>query len=130
MSSGPVLIARSDRFVVAIRHVLAFPAGVEVEVEAHGRGAPQGSEDLTSYPQLRFRLSLADGREAAQDDEAGLRNGLGPMLSVTGSERSSGGPNDDEHIRMSVDLAATSARAGHRDVLMAGPRASGRWACP
>lgn len=99
---GPVLIARSDRFVVAIRHVLAFPAGVEVEVEAHGRGAPQGSEDLTSYPQLRFRLSLADGREAAQDDEAGLRNGLGPMLSVTGSERNSGGPNDDEHIRMSL----------------------------
>ena len=99
---GPVLIARSDRFVVAVRHVLAFPAGVEVEVEAHGRGAPPGPEDVAGYPQLRFRLSLADGRETAQDDDAGLRNGLGPMLSVTGSEGSSGGPNEDEHVRMSL----------------------------
>jgi hypothetical protein len=99
---GPVLIARSDQCVVAVRHVLAFPAGVEVEVEAHGRQGRQGPEDLTGYPQLRFRLSFADGREAAQDDEAGLRNGLGPMLSVTASEGSSGGPDDDEHVRLSL----------------------------
>ena len=100
--TGPVLIARSDRFVVAIRHVLAFPAGVEVEAEAHGRGAQHGPGDLAGDPQLRFRLFLADGREAVQDDDAGLRNGLGPMLSVTGSEGSSGGPDDDAHVRMSL----------------------------
>jgi len=31
--TGPLLITRSDRFVVAVRHVVAFPVGVEVEVE-------------------------------------------------------------------------------------------------
>jgi hypothetical protein len=29
--TGPVLVSRSDRLVVAVRHVVAFPAGVEVE---------------------------------------------------------------------------------------------------
>jgi hypothetical protein len=36
--TGPVLIWQSDRLVVAVRHVVAFPVGVEVEVEAHSRG--------------------------------------------------------------------------------------------
>ena len=33
--TGPVVIARSERLVVAARQVLAFPVGVEVNVEAH-----------------------------------------------------------------------------------------------
>src|SRR5262245_35945321 len=33
--TGPLLISRSDRVVVAVRQVIAFPAGVEAEVEAH-----------------------------------------------------------------------------------------------
>src|SRR5580704_2059762 len=100
--TGPVLISRSDRLVVAVRHVVAFPAGVEVEVEAHSRRTGPGPDDATGFPGLRFRVGLADGREAAQDDEAGLRSGAGPMLVVTGSEGSSGGPDDDEHVRMSL----------------------------
>jgi hypothetical protein len=43
--TGPVLISRSDRLVVAVRHVVAFPAGVEVEVEAHSRRTGPGPDD-------------------------------------------------------------------------------------
>lgn len=102
--TGPLLIARSGRFVVAVRHVVAFPVGVEVEVEAHGRGTVPGPGDVAGLPELRFRALLADGREAVQDDEAGLRSGAGPMLKVTGSEGSSGGPGDEEHVRVSLWL--------------------------
>jgi hypothetical protein len=102
--TGPVLISRSDRLVVALRHVVAFPVGVEVEVEAHSRRTGPGPDDAAGFPGLRFRVCLADGREVAQDDEAGLRSGAGPMLVVTGSEGSSGGPDDDEHVRLSLWL--------------------------
>ena len=100
--TGPLLIMRSGRFVVAVRHVVAFPAGVEVEVEAHSRRTGPGPSDAREFRRLCFRVGLADGREAAQDDEAGLRSGTGPVLIVTGSEASSGGPDDDEHVRMSL----------------------------
>ena len=56
--TGPVLIARSDRLVVAVRHVVAFPAGVEVEVEAHSRRRGPGSDDATGFPGLRFRVGV------------------------------------------------------------------------
>jgi hypothetical protein len=106
--TGPVLIARSDQFVLAARQVLAFPVGVEVQVEAHARGAWPGEmplpgpEDFADHPQPRFRVRFADGRAAAQDDEAGLRSGRGPMLVVSGLERSSGGPDGREDIRLGL----------------------------
>ena len=102
--TGPLLITRSGRVGVAVRHVVAFPAGVEVEVEARSRGTAPGPDDVTGLADLRFGVVLADGRVAAQDDEAGLRGGAGPMLKVTGFEGSSGGPGGDEHVRMSVWL--------------------------
>jgi hypothetical protein len=105
--TGPVLIRRSGGLVVAVRQVLAFPAGMEVEVEAHARGSAGGGTasapaGLPGHPPLRFRVRFADGREAAQDDEAGLRSGRGPMLTVCGSETSSGGPDDREDIRLTL----------------------------
>ena len=36
--TGPLVITRSGWFVVAVRHVVAFPAGVEVEAAARNRG--------------------------------------------------------------------------------------------
>jgi hypothetical protein len=98
--TGPLLMARSARLVVAVRHVIAFPAGVEIEVEARGRGTAPGSGDIAGPAELRFRAVLADGRQAVQDDEAGLRSGAGPMLTVTGSETRSGGPGDEDHARI------------------------------
>jgi len=104
--TGPVLIRRSGELVVAARQVLAFPAGVEVEVEAHARGSPGGTAavaaDLPGHPPLRFRVRFADGREAAQDDEAGLRSGRGPMLITSGFQVSSGGPDDREDVRLTL----------------------------
>jgi hypothetical protein len=105
--TGPVLIGRSGGLVVAVRQVLAFPAGMEVEVEAHARGSAGGGPasaavDLPGQPPLRFRVRFADGREAAQDDEAGLHSGRGPMLIVSGSETSWGGPDDGEDIRLTL----------------------------
>ena len=68
--TGPVLIRRSGGLVVAVRQVLAFPAGMEVEVEAHTRGSADGgtasaAADLPGHPPPRFRVRFADGREAA-----------------------------------------------------------------
>jgi hypothetical protein len=104
--TGPVLIGRSAGLVVAVRQVLAFPAGVEIEVEAHAHGSPGGTApvtaDLAGHPPMRFRVRFADGREAAQDDEAGLRSGRGPMLLATRVESSSGGPDDREDVRMAL----------------------------
>jgi hypothetical protein len=72
--TGPLLIRRSDRVVVAVRQVIAFPAGVEAEVEAHARGPRSaGPLDPAEYSPLRFRIQFPDGRQADQNDEAGLR---------------------------------------------------------
>ena len=105
--TGPVLVGRSDGLVVAARQVLAYPVGVEIDVEAHARGSLPGGMrparvGFDGHPQLRFRVLLADGRNAAQDDETGLRSGRGPMLVVSKSESSSGGPDDGEDVRLTL----------------------------
>jgi hypothetical protein len=104
--TGPVPIARSGRLVIVARQVLAFPAGVEVEVEAHAHGSWAGTApvpaDLPGYLPLQFGVRFADGRQAAQDDETGLHGGRGPMLMVTGAQISSGGPDDPEDVRLTL----------------------------
>jgi hypothetical protein len=103
---GPLLMSQSDRVVVAVRQILAFPTGVEADVEGHARAEPTGppgeQRDLAEHPSLRFRVQFADGSHAAQDDEAGLRSGHGPTLFVRRSESSSGGPDGPEDIRMTL----------------------------
>jgi hypothetical protein len=130
--SGPQLIARSERAVVVTRQVLAFPTGVQVEVEAHARGAraapPSAAvfDDRPRETDLRFRLRFSDGREAAQDDEAGLRTGRGPILMLSRSENSYGGPEEceDAHLILwawplppsgPVDLTCSWPSYGLRD---------------
>ena len=105
--TGPLLLTRTDRAAVAVRQVLAFPAGMEVEIEAHARGSssarlPSGAPDWAAGSTLHFRVQFADGRAAVQDDEAGLRSGRGPTLVVRGSEISSGGAGGGEDIRMTL----------------------------
>lgn len=104
--TGPVPIARSGRLVIVARQVLAFPAGVEVEVEAHARGSRAGMApvpaELPGHPPLQFHVRFADGRQAAQDDDTGLHSGRGPMLMVTGAQVSSGGPDDPEDVRLTL----------------------------
>jgi hypothetical protein len=52
--AGPVPITRSGSLVIAARQVLAFPAGVEVEVEAHARGSRAGTTpDPADLPGIR-----------------------------------------------------------------------------
>ncbi|SEG97710.1 hypothetical protein SAMN05444920_11128 [Nonomuraea solani] len=55
-----------------------------IEVEAHGRDVPGEGDGL------RFGLRFADGTEVAQDDETGLRGGIGPILFRFESSTSSG----------------------------------------
>jgi hypothetical protein len=104
--TGPVVITRSGSLVIAARQVLAFPAGVEVEAEAHARASRAGTApvpaELPGHPPLKFGVRFADGREAAQDDETGLRSGRGPMLVVTGAQISSGGSDDPEDVRLTL----------------------------
>ncbi|EST35486.1 hypothetical protein M878_05345 [Streptomyces roseochromogenus subsp. oscitans DS 12.976] len=99
---GPVVMARSGRGVVVVRQVLAFPTGVLIEVEAHGRGTWSDS-DLDGSP-LRFSIRFGDGRVAVLDDDAGLRNGQGPMLHAYQTQSSGGGPDASEEIQMSLWL--------------------------
>ncbi len=104
--AGPALIGRSDRAVVATRQVLAFPTGVQVEVDAYARGAaaPPATAhgDLLRETDLRFRLRFSDGREAAQDDDAGLRTGRGPILMLRGCESSYGDPDSGEEAHLTL----------------------------
>lgn len=102
--AGPVLIHRSDGLVVVARQVLAHPAGLEVEVEAHARGAlpPDPSEPagFAERAQPRFGLRLADGAEVVQDD--GLRDGSGPAMTVSRYEAGWGGPDGGEDVRLTL----------------------------
>lgn len=105
--TGPLLIGRSAGCVVAVRQVLAYPVGVEIGVEAHTRGSSSPDSmlpgpDYPFLPQPRFRIRFADGRESTQDDETGLRGGLGPMLTSVGAEHSSGGPGGREDMRLTL----------------------------
>ncbi|HEX4788362.1 MAG TPA: hypothetical protein VH372_07860 [Actinospica sp.] len=115
--AGPLLVGRTDQVTMFARQVVAYPDGVELEIEAHARGPlPEGASDeddddqddepghighvgyarLGGHRQLRFHVRFGDGREAALDDEAGLRSGLGPMVSVIAGETSSGGPHGED----------------------------------
>ncbi|CAM5300027.1 hypothetical protein SAVIM338S_00431 [Streptomyces avidinii] len=105
--TGPVLISRTDGLVVAARQVVAYPVGLEVEIEAHARGTSPGGPSpgtagVIEQAQPRFRLRFADGTEVEQDDEAGLRRGRGPMVAVSKSEGSWGGPDGGEDVRLTL----------------------------
>jgi hypothetical protein len=106
--AGPIVIGRSEDVIVAARQVLAYPSGVQVDVEAHARGSPAHGEpaaglpDLPTLSGLRFWLRFSDGREAALDDEAGLRTGHGPILFVSGSQTSYGGVDSREDADLTL----------------------------
>ena len=105
--SGPILVSRSEDLIVAVRQILAYPVGFEIELEAHARGpAPGGSppdpEFFTGLSELHFRLRLGDGRDVLLNDESGLRSGHGPMMVLGNGATSSGGPNDSESIRQTL----------------------------
>ena len=104
--AGPRFIARSENVVVAIRQVLAYPNGVEINVEAHAHGpsvdgsspvrVPSSADEVFFNHQPRFAVRFADGTEVVQDDEYWLRGGHGPTLMVSGARRGSGGPDNPE----------------------------------
>lgn len=117
---GPLPIARNDQLVVVVRELRAYPTGFEITVEGHLRfGEPlprepldlSGSEelDLTDDRDLRrglvygprFGIRFSDGRSTVQGDASGLR-GDGPLMIVRFSERSRGGPDDGDDVRMSL----------------------------
>ena len=114
-AAGAVVIASSDAYVVAVRQVLAYPVGVEFDVEAHARrlklhGAQSDSDPVDPFDPIdpdgparpRFCVRFGDGPEAAQDDEAGLRSGRGPMMVMSGCESSYGGPDDPVDMRLTL----------------------------
>lgn len=107
--AGPAVIGRTDGLVVLVRQVLAYPAGLEIEVEAHARGAssphggpPSDPTGLTGPAQPTFRLRLGDGSVVVQDEEAGLRDGRGPVMVVSGYAADRGGPEDGEDVRLTL----------------------------
>ncbi|MFF1415589.1 hypothetical protein ACFVX6_38460 [Streptomyces sp. NPDC058289] len=107
--AGPAVIGRTDGLVVLARQVIAYPAGLEIEVEAHARGAapPPGgqasdSTGFTEHAQPTFRLRLGDGSVVVQDEDSGLRDGRGPVLVVSGYEAAWGGPEDGEDVRLTL----------------------------
>lgn len=107
--AGPVVIGRTDGVVVVARQVLAHPVGLEIDVEAHARGAssnPVGREPDPLGPdgpaQPEFRLRLADGRDVVQDETTGPRDGRGPTMVVSGYEGSWGGPDGGGDVRLTL----------------------------
>lgn len=120
--AGPVVIGRTDGVVVVARQVLAHPVGLEIDVEAHARGAIPTPGAASSFPgvssppggpeldpmgfagpaQPDFRLRLADGREVVQDETTGLRDGRGPTMVVSGYEGGWGGPDGGVDVRLTL----------------------------
>lgn len=107
--AGPVVIGRTAGLVVLARQALAYPAGLEIEVEAHARGASSPSsgpasdpDGFTEPPRPAFRLRLGDGRVVVQDEEAGLRDGQGPVMVVSGYESAWGGPDGGQDVRLTL----------------------------
>jgi hypothetical protein len=99
--AGPVLIERSEGLVIVVRQVMAYPSGVEFDIEAHARG-PSNLDGPHGHEAMRFHIAFADGTLVRLNDETGLRSGNGPMLTVNRQESSWGGPG--EHTRLSLWL--------------------------
>jgi hypothetical protein len=101
--TGPVVVARSERAILIVRQVLAYTNGLAIDVEAYGRGTYHDKQewgpDLDHG--LRFSLLSADGRLARMDDEAGLRDGRGPVMTNNGG---SGGGGFDGSEDVSLRL--------------------------
>jgi hypothetical protein len=53
-------------------------------------------------PVARLGTLVVIARQAAQDDDAGLRSGRGPMLVAVRSESGSGGPDDRQDVRLTL----------------------------
>ncbi|HJP73068.1 MAG TPA: hypothetical protein VJ914_02295 [Pseudonocardiaceae bacterium] len=112
--AGPRFIARSANVVVAIRQVLAYPNGVEINIEAHAFGpsadgsspvrGPSSADGAFFNHQPRFAVGFADGTEVVLDDEYWLRGGRGPTLMVSKAERGSGGPDNHEDANLALWL--------------------------
>jgi hypothetical protein len=113
-------VARNDRVVVVVRELRAYPTGFEITVEGHLRFGEQPPEDalelsgdrdldLTDstgvgrdrFDGPRFGVRFSDGRATVLGDASGARN-AGPMMIVRFSERSRGGPDDGDDVRMSL----------------------------
>jgi hypothetical protein len=118
-AAGPDLVHRSETVVLAVRQVVAYPVGFEVEVEAHAHGpypaaAPPGAGPGSEHgsgpgpgpfgrrESPRFRLRYSDGTVVVQDDDAGLRTGRGPMITISKAEHSAGGPDNAESARLNL----------------------------
>lgn len=98
--TGPLFLAREQRLVIAVRQVMAYPNGVEIDViaRAFGPAEPDGKQ----WPE--FWVRLADGTEVVQDDEYWLRSGTGPTLMLSNASRSWGDPDNRADLRGSLWL--------------------------
>src|SRR6202050_2858283 len=85
---GAMVLAKSVDTIIWIRQVLAYPTGVEIDIEAHGRGNRPGGRDATGH--LPFGVRYSDGRETVLNDSGGIRSGAGPTLTMIGSTSSGG----------------------------------------
>jgi hypothetical protein len=113
-------IARNDHLVVVVRELRAYPTGFEITVEGHlrfGELPPLETLELSSAEELdltddgdlrrdfvygpRFGVRFSDGRATVQGDASGV-HGNGPLMIVRFSERSRGGPDDGDDVRMSL----------------------------
>ncbi|HEY4019574.1 MAG TPA: hypothetical protein VGM75_12850 [Pseudonocardiaceae bacterium] len=107
-ATGALVIARSDGLVVALRQILAYPTGFEIEIEAHARGASPGGpppdpSEVHTHGQPDFRLRLADGTDVREGDKIGFRGGHGPMLVLSSAGSSWGSdPTGREDFRLTL----------------------------
>jgi hypothetical protein len=103
--TGPVVVARSERAILIVRQVLAYANGLTIDVDAYGRGTYRDEqvENPGLDHGLRFSLLTADGRLARMDDEAGLRDGRGPVMTHHGGHGGWGfNGNEDVSLRLWV----------------------------
>lgn len=105
--AGPVVIWRSDEVMLSLRQVLAYPTGLEIDVEVQARGFPLGGAKpfggSGEHKQLVFRLQLPDGTYLVQDDDAGSLDGGGPALTQS-FEWTSNGLTGRESARVGLWL--------------------------
>jgi len=110
--AGPMIITRSAQAVVALRQVLAYPNGMELDVEAHGRGTSvdlpkrMDNDSLVRMSEDRpyFSIRFADDQTAEEDkDLAKPKRDREPTIRAVRSGHSRGvGGSRDEDIRLTL----------------------------
>ena len=93
------LLLDTHEVQVRVDRVTVHAGGIMLHLSGHGKGTWPGREAARGRKErIDVSVTFADGRSARLNDSAGLKSGLGPMVTWVGGTWMGRSPEDDEEF--------------------------------